>query len=88
MELALLSAKLLLCLRLLLTFVAILLIPMVVVSLVVSVLQAAMQLTESSISFLPKLGAVVLSLLFGWQFISREMVSFSTELFQLAAAFN
>lgn len=88
MELTILSAKLVLCLRLLLVFVGILLVPMVLVSLLVSILQAAMQLSENSLSFLPKLGAVVISIVIGWPFITRELLSFATDLFQLAATFN
>lgn len=48
--------------------------------LIVSVFQAATQVSESTLSFLPKIAAVLLTLLIGGGWILEQLTSFTTQM--------
>lgn len=85
MELALLGVKFALGVKLMTVLALILLVPMVIVALLVNVLQSAMQLNDSSLSLLPKLAAVGITIVMSWNLIARELVRFAAEIFALVA---
>lgn len=51
------------------------------VGLVVSIFQAATQIQESTLSFIPKIMAMFLALLFAFPWIMDKMITFTREIF-------
>jgi len=52
-----------------------------VVGLTVSIFQAATQIQEMTLSFIPKIISIFLALLFSFPWIMDKMISFTTEIF-------
>jgi flagellar biosynthetic protein FliQ len=51
------------------------------VGLLIGIFQAATQIQEMTLSFIPKLGALVVALLIGGPWMIRTLVEFTTRLF-------
>jgi flagellar biosynthetic protein FliQ len=51
------------------------------VGLLIGIFQAATQIQEMTLSFIPKLGALVVALLIGGPWMIRTLVEFTTKLF-------
>lgn len=66
-----------------LIMMALLLIPSLVVGVVIGVLQAATQINESTLSFIPKLLTTALVLVLGGPFLLRVLSDYTTQLFAL-----
>ncbi|MSQ67346.1 MAG: flagellar biosynthesis protein FliQ [Gammaproteobacteria bacterium] len=66
-----------------LMMMALLLIPSLVVGVVIGVLQAATQINESTLSFIPKLLTTALVLVLGGPFLLRVLSDYTTQLFAL-----
>lgn len=58
-----------------------LLLASLIVGLVVSIFQAATQINESTLQFVPKLFSIFLVLIFGGPWLIQYMVNYMTELF-------
>lgn len=56
-----------------------------VVGLVVSIIQAATQIQEQTLSFVPKLVAIVLSLILFGNFMLNNLTQFTEKIFELIA---
>ncbi len=54
----------------------------VIVSLAVNVLQTVTQLQDQTLGFVPKIGVMMLTLLYALPWIITSLVDYSTELFQ------
>lgn len=54
-----------------------------VVGLVISILQATTQIQEQTLSFVPKIVAVMLALIIFGSFMMNIMISFTTDLYKL-----
>jgi len=70
-------------LELTLMMMAVLLIPSLVVGVVIGVLQAATQINESTLSFIPKLLITAVVLVVGGPFLLRLLTDYTTQLFAL-----
>ncbi len=70
-------------LELTLMMMAVLLIPALVVGVVIGVLQAATQINESTLSFIPKLLITAVVLVLGGPFLLRLLTDYTTQLFAL-----
>jgi flagellar biosynthetic protein FliQ len=70
-------------LELTLMMMAVLLIPSLVVGVVIGVLQAATQINESTLSFIPKLLITAAVLVLGGPFLLRLLTDYTTQLFAL-----
>lgn len=57
-----------------------------IVGLLVSIIQAATQIQEQTLSFVPKLLAIVLGLIVLGNFIMTTLVEFTTDIFQKIAS--
>ena len=68
-------------LELTIVLMLILLVPALVVGLVVSMFQAATQINEMTLSFIPKLLITVLVLLIGGPYMLELLMSYTTDLF-------
>lgn len=66
-----------------LMMMALLLIPSLVVGVVIGVLQAATQINESTLSFIPKLLITAVVLVLGGPFLLRLLTDYTTQLFAL-----
>jgi flagellar biosynthetic protein FliQ len=66
-----------------LMMMAVLLIPALVVGVVIGVLQAATQINESTLSFIPKLLITAVVLVLGGPFLLRMLTDYTTQLFAL-----
>ena len=66
-----------------LMMMAVLLIPSLVVGVVIGVLQAATQINESTLSFIPKLLITAVVLVLGGPFLLRMLTDYTTQLFAL-----
>ena len=60
--------------------VCILVVPSLLVGLVISIFQAATQINEQTLSFLPRLLTTLLMLIFAGPFILSELMDFTTRL--------
>lgn len=56
-----------------------------VVGLVISIIQAATQIQEQTLSFVPKLVAIILALILFGNFIMNTLTEFTEKIFQLIA---
>lgn len=56
-----------------------------VVGLVVSIIQAATQIQEQTLSFVPKLVAIIMALILFGNFIMNTLMEFTEKVFQLIA---
>lgn len=56
-----------------------------VVGLVVSIIQAATQIQEQTLSFVPKLIAIIMALILFGNFIMNTLIEFTERLFQIIA---
>lgn len=56
-----------------------------VVGLVISIIQAATQIQEQTLSFVPKLVAIILALILFGNFMMNTLTSFTEKIFQLIA---
>lgn len=56
-----------------------------VVGLIISIIQAATQIQEQTLSFVPKLVAIILALILFGNFIMNTLTSFTEKIFQLIA---
>ncbi|VAX38567.1 Flagellar biosynthesis protein FliQ [hydrothermal vent metagenome] len=65
-----------------LTIGAPVLIAAVVVGLIVSILQAATQVQDQTVSFVPKIVIMLLTMLYFLPWVLQQMVDYTTELFQ------
>lgn len=72
-------------LRLVLLLVAVLILPGLLVGLLVSLFQAATQINEQTLSFLPRLIATLLALLLTAHWMTGSMMDFCVSIFQRAA---
>jgi flagellar biosynthesis protein FliQ len=70
-------------LELTLMMMAVLLIPALIVGVVIGVLQAATQINESTLSFIPKLLITAVVLVLGGPFLLRLLTDYTTQLFAL-----
>jgi flagellar biosynthetic protein FliQ len=70
-------------LELTLMMMAVLLVPALVVGVVIGVLQAATQINESTLSFIPKLLITAVVLVLGGPFLLRLLTDYTTQLFAL-----
>ncbi|NOY71425.1 MAG: flagellar biosynthesis protein FliQ [Gammaproteobacteria bacterium] len=61
---------------------AVLLLPALVVGLLVSMFQAATQINEMTLSFIPKLMVTFLALVIGGSWILEQLLGFMREMFQ------
>lgn len=57
-----------------------------VVGLIISILQATTQVQEQTLSFVPKIVAVILALIIFGNFMLNQLISLTTELFKLIPA--
>lgn len=62
--------------------VAVIVLPSLLVGLVVSILQAATQINEQTLSFLPRLLVTLLTLMAAGPWLLKQLLEFSTRLFQ------
>ena len=62
------------------TIVAILVVPSLIVGLLVAMFQAATQINEQTLSFLPRLLVILLSLIFAGPWLVRELMEYSENL--------
>lgn len=69
-------------LHLVLIIVAIIVIPGLVVGLIVSIFQAATQINEQTLSFVPRLLITVLALLFLGPWLLKQLMDFTTTLIE------
>jgi len=69
-------------LHLLILMVSIVLLPALAIGLLVSMFQAATQINEMTLSFIPKLLITLMVLAIGGQWLLGMMVNFTTQLFQ------
>jgi flagellar biosynthesis protein FliQ len=53
-----------------------------IVGLIISIFQAATQVSESTLSFLPKVAAVIVVLIIGGGWILEQLTSFTTQIIQ------
>jgi len=67
---------------LVLQLIAVLLIPSLAVGLIVSVFQAATQINEQTLSFIPKLVVAFVVLLMAGPWIMGQLIGYTTRLFQ------
>jgi len=67
---------------LVITMVGVIVVPSLLVGLTVSVLQAATQINEQTLSFLPRLIATLLAIMLAGPWMLTKLVDFSTQLFQ------
>lgn len=67
---------------LVLQLIAVLLIPSLIVGLIVSVFQAATQINEQTLSFIPKLVVAFVVLLTAGPWIMGQLISYTTRLYQ------
>lgn len=58
-----------------------------IVGLIVSILQAATQVNEQTLTFIPKIVAVFLTLLFFGPWIIKTLVTFTTGIFETMSTF-
>ncbi len=64
-----------------LLIISLLLLPALAVGLLVSMFQAATQINEQTLSFIPRLMVVFLVLIFGGSWIMQSIMTFTTRLF-------
>ena len=69
-------------LQLILVFVLIVLLPALVVGLLVSMFQAATQINEMTLSFIPKLAVTLATLLLAGPWIIRTLADYTQNLFE------
>ncbi|MET1078178.1 MAG: flagellar biosynthesis protein FliQ [Pseudomonas sp.] len=62
--------------------VAILVVPSLVVGLLVAMFQAATQINEQTLSFLPRLLVIMLTLIWAGPWLVRQLMEFTTNLIQ------
>ncbi|HLA30700.1 MAG TPA: flagellar biosynthesis protein FliQ [Pseudomonas sp.] len=62
------------------SIVAILVVPSLIVGLLVAMFQAATQINEQTLSFLPRLLVILLSLIFAGPWLVRELMEYSENL--------
>lgn len=74
-------------LRLVMLLVTVLVLPGMIVGLVVSVFQAATQINEQTLSFLPRLLATLLTITVAGHWLCANLMDFCVETFKHAAAF-
>ena len=55
------------------------------VGLLISMLQAATQINEPAVAFVPKIGALALALVFMGPWLTDQLASFTTELYERVA---
>lgn len=67
---------------LVITMVGVIVVPSLLIGLFVSVLQAATQINEQTLSFLPRLIATLLAIMFAGPWMLSKLTDFSTQLFQ------
>ena len=67
-------------LELVLLMTAVILLPALAVGLLVSMFQAATQLNEQTLSFIPKLGVTFMTLLFGGSWLLSMLMTFTKRL--------
>ena len=72
-------------LRLVMVLVCILIVPGLIVGLVVSLFQAATQINEQTLSFLPRLIVTLLAITIAGRWITSYMMDFCVSIFQRAA---
>lgn len=72
-------------LRLTMLLVAVLVIPGLIVGVLVSLFQAATQINEQTLAFLPRLIVTLLVLTLAGRWLTTEMMDFCTSIFQRAA---
>lgn len=72
-------------LRVVLLLVAVLILPGLVVGLIVSLFQAATQINEQTLSFLPRLVVTLLALIVAGRWMTVTMMDFCVAIFQRAA---
>lgn len=72
-------------LRLTMLLVAVLVVPGLVVGVLVSLFQAATQINEQTLAFLPRLIATLLVLTLAGRWLTSEMMDFCVSIFQRAA---
>ena len=65
--------------------VAVIIVPSLLVGLMVSVFQAATQINEQTLSFLPRLLATLLTILLAGPWLIRELLDLSTLIFEAIA---
>mgnify|MGYP001080131116 FL=1 len=58
-----------------------------VVGVIISILQAATQIQEMTLTFVPKILAIFLALLFSFPWLMDKMISFTTELIKNIPSF-
>lgn len=62
--------------------VAILVVPSLLVGLLVAMFQAATQINEQTLSFLPRLLVIMLTLIWAGPWLVRQLMEFTTSIFQ------
>ena len=67
---------------LVIVMVGVIVVPSLLVGLVVSVLQAATQINEQTLSFLPRLIATLLAIMLAGPWLLAKLMDFSTQLIQ------
>ena len=72
-------------LHMVMVLVAVLVVPGLVVGLLVSLFQAATQINEQTLSFLPRLIVTLLAILFAGRWMTGYMMDFCVGIFQRAA---
>ena len=72
-------------LRLIILLVVVLITPSLVVGVVVSLIQAATQINEATLSFLPRLIATLLIIGFAGNWLVGKLMEYTVQLFQRAA---
>lgn len=73
------------CLRLVMLLVAVLLVPGMIVGLLIGLFQAATQINEQTLSFLPRLLVTLLVIALAGHWIAGTMMDFCVAVFQRAA---
>ena len=73
------------CLRLVMLLVSVLLLPGMIVGLLVGLFQAATQINEQTLSFLPRLLVTLLVVALAGHWMTRRMMDFCVAVFQGAA---
>ena len=66
---------------LVITMVGVIVVPSLLIGLTVSVLQAATQINEQTLSFLPRLIATLLAIMLAGPWMLTKLLDFSTQLF-------
>lgn len=69
-------------LQIILLLVCVLIFPSLIVGLIISVLQAATQINEQSLSFIPRLLAIFITMMIASPWLIRVMMDFTTTLIE------